>query len=158
MNWLGTFTVNIKRDPIHFIDFKFQGIYNVGFESIDSLNTYSDYVQTPSISTFGTIRYLYRKYERPAIQASLGIGYKSFTNFSGSEQMIVIANVFYRVGENFDIGFQYRYTNNNGLNGLLFGRETHRFQLALVYSVSQIFNNQFDDRNSILNLEHKYIP
>ena len=157
-NILGTFILNVKRDPIHFVDFKFQGIYNVGFSSVDSLNSYADYVRTPSISAFGTVRYLYRKYERPLIQASLGMGYKSFTNFSGSEQMLAIANVFYRIGENFDLGFQYRFTSNNGLTGALFGQQTHRIQLALVYSINEIFNNQFDDRNSILNLEHKYIP
>ena len=156
-NVLGTITLNVKPDPIHFIDLKIQGIYNVGFQSIDSLNEYDDYVRTPSLSTFGTIRYLYRKYERPLIQVTAGFGYKSFFNFSGSQQMIFIANVFYRIGENFDVGFQYRYLKNNGLTGDLFGVKENRFQIALVYSINKIFNNQFDDRNSILNLEHNYI-
>ncbi|NOX86624.1 MAG: hypothetical protein GXO86_11790 [Chlorobi bacterium] len=156
-NVLATITLNVKPDPVHFIDIRIQGIYNFGFQVIDSINSYSDYVETPSVSTFGTIRYLYRKYERPLIQVAAGFGYKSFNIISGSEQLIVIANVFYRIGENFDVGFQYRYLKNNGQTGELFGREEHRFQLALVYSISKIFNNQFDDRNSILNLEHNYI-
>ncbi len=156
-NVLGTITLNIKPDPVHFIDLKIQGIYNVGFQAIDSINDYSDYVRTPSFSTFGTIRYLYRKYERPLIQVAIGFGYKSFANFKRSEQMIGIANVFYRIGENFDVGFQYRYLKNNGLTGDLFGKEEHRFQIALVYSINKIFNNQFDNRNSLLNLEHNYI-
>ncbi len=156
-NVLVSMTLNIKPDPVHFIDFKVQGIYNAGFQAIDSINSYSDYVRTPSVSTFGTIRYLYRKYERPFIQASLGIGYKSFSVVNGSDQMIGIANVFCRLGENLDVGFQYRYLYNNGQSENLFGKQEHRFQIAFVYSINQIFNNQFDDRNSILNLEHNYI-
>lgn len=79
------------------------------------------------------------------------------SNKDETEQMLGIANVFYRIGANFDLGFQYRYLNNRGRTELLFGQEEHKFQLALVYSVNQIFNNQFDTRNSILNLEHKYL-
>lgn len=157
-NVLGTVTLNLKPDPVHFLDLKIQGIYNVGFNSIDSINNYSDYVRTPSISTFGIIRYLYRKYERPFLQLSVGFGYKNFTQVSSSDQVLGIANAFYRIGENFDLGFQYRFVQNQGFNLNLFGSQEHRFQLALVYSISQKFNNQFDDRNSILNLEHTYLP
>ena len=65
--------------------------------------------------------------------------------------------MFYRLGENFDIGFQYRYQHNNGQSGLLFGNAAHRSQLALVYTIDHVFNSQFDDRNSLLNLEHGYL-
>ncbi len=156
-NVLGTITLNIDPDPVHFIDLKIQGIYNVGFSAVDSINSYADYVRTPSFSTFGTLRYLYRKYERPFIQASVGFGYKSFANVAESRQIIGIANVFYRLGENFDLGFQYRYLNNKGQSADLFSQRAHRLQIALVYSINQIFNTQFDNRNSILNLEHNYI-
>ncbi|NOZ35602.1 MAG: hypothetical protein GXO80_09940 [Chlorobi bacterium] len=156
-NILGTVTLNLKPDPVHFIDLKLQTIYNVGFTGINDINNYSNYVRTPSFSSFGTVRYLYRKYERPLIQASLGFGYKSFSLANDSKQILGIFNVFYRLGENFDIGFQYRYTQNNGQVENLFGRQEQRFQIAFVYSVNQLFNSQFDDRNSILNLEHNYI-
>ena len=156
-NILGTVTLNIKPDPVHFIDLKIQGIYNKGSNTIDRMSAYSEYIRTASISTFGTIRYVYRKLERPFLQTSLGFGYKTFVNLDENEQMLGIANVFYRIGANFDLGFQYRYLNNRGQTELLFGQEEHKFQLALVYSVNQIFNNQFDTRNSILNLEHKYL-
>ncbi len=156
-NILGTITLNIQPDPVHFVDLKIQGIYNSGFSTVNSISSYSDYVRTTSYSTFGTLRYLYRRYERPSFQASAGFGYKSFSNVAGSEQFIGIINMFYRLGADFDLGFQYRYTKNNGQTGALFGKDEHRFQIALVYSVSQLFNNQFDNRDSILNLEHNYI-
>ncbi|MCF6238031.1 MAG: hypothetical protein L3J79_04325 [Candidatus Marinimicrobia bacterium] len=156
-NILGTVTLNLRPDPVHFIDLKIQGIYNQGSNTVDRMSTYSEYVRMPSISTFGTIRYIYRKLERPFLQTSLGFGYKTFVNLNESEQLIGIANVFYRIGDNFDMGFQYRYLSNRGQTELLFGQTEHKIQLALIYSVSQLFNNQFDTRNSILNLEHKYL-
>jgi len=156
-NLLGTFTLNVLPDPVHFIDFKWQGIYNIGFSDIDSLNTYDDYVRSPSFYFYTSVRYLYRKLERPTFQTSLGFGYNAFTIAEESNQWIGIMNMFYRLGENFDVGFQYRYRHNSGQSGLLFGKYDHRFQIALVYTIDHVFNKQFDDRNSLLNLEHGYI-
>ncbi len=156
-NILGTITLNVLPDPVHLIDFKVQGVYNIGFARLDSIKSYSDYVRTPSMATFATLRYLYRKLERPLLQVSVGFGLKSFELLPKSKQGIFISNVFYRVGENFDIGFQYRYLQNNGEVADLFSSSAHRFQFAFVYSINQIFNKHFDDRNSILNLEHNYI-
>ncbi len=156
-NILGTITLNVLPDPVHLIDFKVQGVYNIGFARLDSIKSYSDYVRTPSMATFATLRYLYRKLERPLLQVSVGFGLKSFELLPKSKQGIFISNVFYRVGENFDIGFQYRYLQNNGEVADLFSSYAHRFQFAFVYSINQIFNKHFDDRNSILNLEHNYI-
>ncbi len=156
-NVLGTVTLNLLPDPVHLIDFKFQGIYNIGLAGVDSVKSYSDYVRTPSMTTFATLRYLYRKLERPLLQLSLGVGFKSFELLPDSKQGILISNVFYRVGENFDIGFQYRYTENSAGLADIFPASAHRFQFSFVYTVNQIFNKHFDDRNSILNLEHNYI-
>jgi len=156
-NILGTVTLNLLPDPVHFIDFKFQGIYNIGLAGVDSVKSYSDYVRTPSMATFATLRYLYRKLERPLLQLSLGVGFKSFELLPDSKQGILISNVFYRIGENFDIGFQYRYTQNSAGLADIFPASAHRFQFSFVYTVNQIFNKHFDDRNSILNLEHNYI-
>lgn len=35
--------------------------------------------------------------------------------------------------------------------------DRNRRNMSIAYSFSKIFNNQFDDRNSILDLEHGYI-
>ncbi len=156
-NLLGTLTLNVFPDPVNFVDFKIQGIYNIGFSEVDNLNTYADYVRSPSLYFYSSVRDLYRKLERPTFQASMGFGYRSFTRVDASNQWISVLNMFYRLGENFDLGFQYRYQHHNGQSGLLFGNNEHRFQLALVYTFDHIFNSQFDDRNSLLNLEHGYL-
>ncbi|WP_456441027.1 hypothetical protein [Caldithrix abyssi] len=38
------------------------------------------------------------------------------------------------------------------------GESTIYHRPGLVYSIDQRWNKQFDDRNSLLNLEHGYIP
>ena len=55
------------------------------------------------------------------------------------------------------LGLQYQYKNNSGELLKLYHREENRIQLAMIFSIDQIWNNQFDDRGSLLNLEHGYI-
>ena len=157
-NLLFSTTLNLKPDPINFIDFRFQAIQNFGWDEVNTLNDYFDYTRTESSTVFGTFRYLKQKLERPHYQVSIGGGYKSLPNLEvDSNQLLFIANSFYRIGQNFDIGLQYRYTENTGFTEGLFGKNEHRIQLAVVYSFSKIFNKQFGDRQDLLNLEHNYI-
>lgn len=150
---------NVLPDPVHFMDLKGQFIYNLGHPEITAIKNFSEYTQSQSLASFWTLRYLYRKLERPFLQSSLGFGFRSFPNNPNqSFEWIALANFFYRIGENLDLGLQYRYLNASGdLNQLEKGNE-HRVQLALVYSFDAQFFNQFDDRNSLLNLEHTYLP
>ena len=157
-NLLFSTTVNLKPDPINFVDFKFQAIQNFGWDEVTQLGDYFEYARTESTALFGSFRYLKQKQERPHYQLSVGGGYKSLPNLdTDSDQLLLIANGFYRLGENFDIGLQYRYTDNKGFTETLFGESEHRVQLAFVYSFSRIFNKQFGDREDLLNLEHNYI-
>lgn len=66
-------------------------------------------------------------------------------------------NGFYRLGAGFDVGLQYQYKNNSGELLNLYPKEENRIQPAMIFSIDQIWNNQFDDRGSLLNLEHGYI-
>jgi len=157
-NLIVSSTINLKPDPLNFIDFKVQAIHNFGWEEINSINDYYDYTRARSMSVFGMLRYTNRKFERPNYQLSIGTGFKSFPKSDiNSNQFIVIGNGFYRLGENLDIGFQYRYVQNKGYTNRLFGSNEHRIQLAFVYSFNKVFNKYFGDRNSILNLEHSYL-
>ncbi len=157
-NLVGAATFNLKPDPVNFIDLKTQVIQNFGFDEVKDISDYGSYSRTKSVSAFAMLRYLNRKLERPRYQLSAGWGYKSFPDVgSNTNQWMVISNFFYRIGNNFDLLFQYRYNQNNGELRPLLGESQHRFQVGVAYTFSKIFNNQFDDRNSILNLEHGYI-
>lgn len=157
-NIIGSIALNLKPDPVHFIDFKAQVIQNFGFDDIKEITDYSDYTRTKSTGLYGSFRYVLRKLERPTLMTTIGFGYKDFSNLgNNSNQWMGIASFFYRIGNNFDFVAQYRYSQNNGDLVPLLGENQHRFQLGLAYTFNKVFNNQFDDRNSILNLEHGYL-
>ncbi len=151
--------LNLKPDPVNFVDIRHQTIFNTGFDEVSGLNNYYDMTRAKSLATFTSLRYLYRKLERPMAQLSLSVGYKTFPNLKNdSDQWQVIASSFYRIGENFDAGFQIQYKRFNGNLKSIFGKEETRFQFGFVYSIDQLWNKQFDSRESLLNLEHGYIP
>ena len=157
-NLIGSIALNLKPDPVHFVDFKAQFIQNLGFDDIRQISDYRSYTLTKSFAAYGTLRYVYRKLERPTFMTSLGVGYKGFSNLSeNSNQWMAIGSFFYRIGNNFDLVFQYRYSKNNGELVPLLGENQHRLQLGLAYTFNKVFNSQFDDRSSLLNLEHGYI-
>ena len=121
-NLIFSTTVNLKPDPTNLKDFKFQAIHNFGWDEVTEIDDYFDYTRTKSTAVFAMLRYTNRKLERPNYQLSFGGGYKSLSNLDvDSDQFIIIANGFYRLGENFDIGLQYRYTANKGYTRTLFG-------------------------------------
>jgi len=150
--------LNVHPDPIHFWDVRHQSIYNLGFDEITELNSFADMTRAKSLATFTSVRYLYRKLERPTAQISAALGYKTFPNLANdTKQLEAVANAFYRLGEKFDIGLQYQYRWFKGDLKEIFGRQGSRIQFAIIYSIDQSWNNQFDDRDSLLNLEHGYI-
>jgi len=53
--------------------------------------------------------------------------------------------------------FMKREAPGQGIKAFAGEHETE-VQFALIYSIGQLWNSQFDDRESLLNLEHGYIP
>ncbi|NOX90456.1 MAG: hypothetical protein GXO77_15730 [Calditrichaeota bacterium] len=150
---------NIKPDPIYFLDARFQVVYNLGFDEIKSLSDYSDLTRARSAAHFFSLRFLYRKLERPTLQLALSGGFKVFPDLTKkARQRQAIFNAFYRLGENFDVALQIQHSLFSGDLKTLYGKSETRFQIGLIYSIDQRWNKQFDDRNSLLNLEHGYIP
>lgn len=151
--------VNIKSDPVYFWDVRHQSTYNLGFSEFTRIADFASMTRAKSLATFTSLRFLYRKLERPTAQLALSFGYKTFPDLLAStDQLQIVANGFYRLGENFDIALQFQYLKYNGDLKELFGNNEVRLQAGLVYSINQSWNNQFDDRDSLLNLEHGYIP
>lgn len=151
--------LNIHPDPVHFLDVRHQTIYNVGFDEVEELAEYADMTQASSLATFTALRYLYRRLEHPTAQLTLAFGYKTFPDLSKSaDQLQFIVNGLYRLGENFDVILQFQHRSYGGDLEKLLGESESIIQLGLIYSVDQRWNDQFDDRDSLLNLEHGYIP
>lgn len=158
-NVLFSTVLNVHPDPVHFWDVRYQTMYNLGFDEVEQVTDYADLTRAKSFSSFISLRYLYRRLEQPTAQGTLAFGYKTFPDLSNStDQLQFVANGFYRLGEEFDVGVQYQYGKISGDLKSLYEENEHRIQLTLIYSVDQLWNNQFDDRHSLLNLEHGYIP
>ena len=150
--------LNLRADPVHFWDLRHQTIFNLGFDEVARLDDFTAMARAKSITTFTSLRYLYRKLERPTAQLAVSLGYKTFPDLlSDTNQLQAVAYGFYRLGENFDVGLQYQFLNYSGDLKPLFGDNKHRIQFSLVFGIGQTWNNQFDDRDSLLNLEHGYI-
>jgi hypothetical protein len=152
-------SLNVYPDPVHFWDVRHQTIYNVGFDEVEELTDYAGLTRANSLATFTSLRYLYRRLERPTAQLALAFGYKTFPGLSeATNQLQLVVNGFYRLGENFDAGLQFQYLSYGGDLERLFGENESSIRLAIIYSIDQSWNNQFDVRESLLNLEHGYIP
>ena len=157
-NILFSTVLNLKADPVHFWDLRQQTIYNVGFGEIEQINEYAELPRAKAVSTFTSLRYLYRKLERPTFQLGLSFGFKTFPDLLNStSQVQLVGNGFYRLGENFDLGLQVQYLKNTGDLKQFLGNNETRIQFGLIYSIDQLWNNQFDNRDSLLNLEHGYL-
>lgn len=151
--------VNLHPDPVYFWDFRGQVIYNLGFSEIKSISHFADLTRATSAAHIFSLRFLYRKLERPTLQFAVTGGFKVFPDLKQkARQWQLVGNTFYRLGDNFDVALQVQFKQFNGDLKNLYGDNQVRFQLGLVYSVDHSWNRQFDDRNSLLNLEHGYIP
>ncbi|NOZ08606.1 MAG: hypothetical protein GXO91_06985 [FCB group bacterium] len=158
-NVLFSAVLNLIPDPVYFLDLRHQTIYNFGFDEVSAVNTYADLSRAKSVNNFTALRFLYRKLERPTAQLSLGVGSKIFPDLTNSTREIsVIVNGFYRLGENLDIGLQYQFMNYKGDLLDLYPETDQSIKLALVFSFEQFWNEYYDERNSLLNLEHGYLP
>lgn len=151
--------LNLYPDPIHFIDWRTQVIINNGFPETERITAFFQLTRSRSYAIISSLRYLLRKLERPSLQMALTVGYKSFPRVQNpTAQYQAIINLFYRIGDNFDAALQFQYKQFSGDLISLYGENEMRFQFGFVYNISQSWNNQFDDRESLLNLEHGYIP
>ncbi len=149
---------NLKPDPIYFVDARFQVVYNLGFDEVKTIRNFYDLTRARAAAHFFSLRFLYRKLERPTLQLALSGGFKVFPDLTQkARQFQLVANAFYRLGENFDVALQVQHARFTGDLKTLYGKSETRFQVGLVYSIDQRWNKQFDDRNSLLNLEHGYI-
>lgn len=158
-NAIFSLIVNLRRDPVYFWDFRTQIIFNQGLPGVKSVSTYADLTRARSLAVFSSLRYLYRKLERPWLQLAFSAGYKTFPDLTEkSHQFQAVGNAFYRLGDNFDLAVQLQYRKVTGQLADLYSRDLFHFQIGFVYSINFAWNRQFDDRESLLNLEHGYIP
>ncbi len=159
INVIAATIINIHPDPVNFWDFRVQGSFTNGLTGMKRLRNEVDLARAQSSAIYASLRYLRRTLERPSIQVTLSGGYKIYPElYNSSHQVQVTGNVAVRIGDGLDLVTQALYEKRNGQVRNFLGEDRFRFQIGFVYSLEQIFNSQFGDRGSLLNLEHDYIP
>ncbi len=158
-SFIASTIINLRPDPVSFWDFRAQAIFTDGLDGDGVMDGYTDVATAGSFAVFGTVRYLHRKLERPATQVSLSAGYKVYPDqIRNTDLWQVVGNALTRLGADFDLVFQVQYRHQTGDLATIQGAEELRLQVGFVYSLDQMWNQFFDDRDSLLNLEHNYIP
>lgn len=171
---VGGTALNLSRNPLRNVELRAQAIYNFGVDPGDGVLVFDpsgDPGPTPvtladrvgrarseSLSAVASLRYLSRPYQLDRFQAAVTAAYKEFVHRDGS-QFAVVPNVFFRLGQGVDLGFQYRFEQlDDALAGALGRKRDHSVQLTLSFGFQMTFNDYFGERDDILNMEHGYIP
>lgn len=150
--------INLRPDPVHFWRLVHQTIISFGADDVQEINTYLDATRARSLASFTSIEYVRRRLERPDYRISVGGGVRIFTNLDeNSGQFIMVGNFFRRLGAKFDVGVQGIFEHSYGDMSFRLPSNSFRINIGFIYAIEHVFNNQFDDRDSILNLEHGYI-
>ncbi len=158
-SFIASTIINLRPDPVSFWDFRAQAVFTNGLDGVGVLDGYKDVATARSYAVFGTLRFLHRRLERPSVQVSLSGGFKTYPDLvRDTNQWQVVGNALTRLGEDFDLVTQVQYRHQTGDLADIYTRDEVRFQVGFVYSLTQVWNEFFDDRDSLLNLEHNYIP
>ena len=157
-NALAGAALNLYPDPIHLVDFRVQGIYNNG-EANEFLSDANSTFRARSLRGAMSVRYLYSAGMVPTLQVSVVGGLSRYFHDGGATSWSGIANGFYNLGADFDVGMQYQLRSDSArLRGALGTPEFgHSLQAVLRFGF-ELSVNPLPKRDSILNTEHGYIP
>ena len=160
MGGTASLVLNLRPDPVNFWDLRTQVQYSEGLDEVKSVGNYRHLAQARALSATASLRYLHRRLEWPRTQFAATIGYRDMPDLTtDTRQLQFILNGLRRIGTGFDAGLQFSYRNYEGDLESLFGAgDETTIQAFLTYEFDARWNDQFDDRDSLLNLEHGYIP
>ena len=148
--------LNLIVDPIHTVDWRAQVTYANGAPGADPTTPTGSF-RARSVSGFSSIGYTYRRSLLPTFRANVGGGYRQYLD-RDSDQMSVLGNVFWALGQTVEVGAQYQYRQADGSLPRIFGEDqVHSVKLFIVGTFETVVNPLFDDRASLLNTESGYV-
>jgi hypothetical protein len=88
-------------------------------------------------------------------QGSVALAQKSYDDVDDAKQWSVVPALRYRLGAGVDLAAQASYTRfSDGLGG----GSDRLVKAGLIFALDTTFNDTFGERDSLLNLEHGYLP
>lgn len=149
--------LNLIVDPVHVVDWRAQVIYAYGVPGADA-STATGSFRASSVSSFSSIGYTYRRSLLSTFRANVAGGYRRYLA-QDADQLSVLGNVFYALGQSVDVGLQYQYRLADvGLPRIFGEDQVHSLKVILVGTFETLVNPLFDDRASPLNSESGYLP
>lgn len=154
---LGGGWLNLIPDPVHTVDWRVQAIYAPGVTGADP-STPTGSFRARSFSAFSSLGYAYRRSLLPTFRTNVGAGYRRYLD-QDSDQMSLLANMFWALGQTVEVGAQYQYRRADGGLPRIFGEDQiQSLKVFLVGTFETMVNPLFDDRASLLNTESGYLP
>ncbi len=149
--------LNIVVDPVHNVDWRAQAIYADGAPGADP-STPTGSFRARNVSGFSSLGYTYRRSLLPTFRANVAGGYRRYLG-RGADQMSILSNAFYALGQSVEVGVQYQYRRADNSLPRIFGeRQVHSLKLAIIGTFETVVNPLFDNRASLLNTESGYLP
>lgn len=153
---VGALEINLNERPDKNWSLMTQGIFNVGIAHAETLDTRAERAQAEYYSLVASLRYTARPKLLTRWQAALSAGYKDFSHVEHATQWSLAPSFYYRLGQGVDLLSQIVYTAyEKSLNN---GQDEVLVQLGMSFNFDTEVNKSVGARNSILNLEHSYIP
>jgi hypothetical protein len=154
---IGGGVIDLNMDPVNHWDLRFQGIYNFGTD-IESVNNLEDQALSSYVSLVSSVRYLRSIDRYPRIQAALTLGYQNYWDTQAS-RFSILPGVVYRLDNGVDLLAQFEYERyRDELEDATGFRDQATVWIGLSYAFEMKFNDYLDNRASIFDLEHRYLP
>lgn len=149
--------LNLIVDPVHTVDWRAQVAYAGGVPGADPTTPTGSF-RARSVSTFSSVGYTYRRSLLPTWRGNVAGGYRRYLE-QDVDQLSVLANAAYALGQTVEVGLQYQYRQAGGSLPRIFGEDQlHSAKLFFSGTFETVVNPLFDDRASILNTESGYLP
>lgn len=153
--WISGAAVNLNDDPSGNWSFDAQWIRNQGADIAAGVATPYERARSASNAVVASLHYTARPALLTRWQAMLTVASKEFDDIHGSAQWSLAPGLTWRAGQGVDVLAQYIHTKYGAALG---GGIDRTLQIGLAFSLEARFNDTIGQRNSILNLEHGYIP
>jgi hypothetical protein len=153
---------NLNQNPEASWSLALQLIGNGGVDGVsgaDVVHSTSDHVMQRARAKSRSVVIELRHTRRPLLltrwQGSVALAQKSFDDLDEAKQWSVVPALRYRLGAGVDLAAQASYTHfSDGLGG----GSDRLVQVGLIFGLDTTFNDTFGERDSLLNLEHGYLP
>jgi hypothetical protein len=153
---------NLNRNPEASWSMALQLIGNGGIDNVgsaDVVHSNPEHVMHRARARSRSVVIELRHTRRPLLltrwQGSVALAQKSFDDLVDAKQWSVVPALRYRLGAGVDLAGQVSYTHfSDGLGG----GSDRLVQIGLIFALDTTFNDTFGERDSLLNLEHGYLP